>query len=167
MSNILNELSDYVEPLVVVVSKEEVLARDINPALNILSKFIESPEVALKYKENVEIAFQGYDDSTFELFEIQPVREYVALLDAKFPFWLYFLSKEHLGLQCIIHCFLPPFLTEEGKREIFPQRLEQYLLNRGFPMMNYICENVGCTLEENEELTDRAMRYITMGRFKH
>lgn len=167
MSKLLNDLSDYVEPLVIVVSKQEVNSRDTLPALSILNKLLSSPETARKYKENVEIAFHGYDDNAFELFEIDAVREYVALLDDEFPFWLYFLSKQYLGLQCIIHCFLPPFLTEEGKRDVFPERIGMYLMNRGFPAMNHICEYVGCSEEEIEKLTERAMQYIETGRFRN
>lgn len=166
MSDFLGEVSDYIDPLVIVVSKEEVLDRNIQPALTLLNRLKESPEIAAKYKENVEIAFHGYDDNPFELFEIQPVREYVNLLDNEFPFWLFFLSKEYLGLQCIIHCFLPPFRNDKGKSEHYPQRIGQYLMDRWFPAMNHICEYVGCSEEEIEELTERAMRYIETGRFK-
>ena len=167
MPGLLDEMSDFVQPFVIVVSKEEVLARDIQPALALLKRLLESPEIARKYKENVDIAFHGYDDTTWELFEIEPVREYVNLLDNEFPFWLYFLSKEYLGLQCIIHCFLPPFLTDEGKRKIFPERIGKYLMNRGFPAMNHICQYAGCSEDEIEELTERAMQYIETGRFRN
>ena len=166
MSDFLTEVSDYIDPLVIIVSKKEVINRNIQPALTILKSLLESPEIAAKYKENVEISFHGYDDNTLELFEIDPVREYVNLLDDEFPYWLYFLSKEYLGLQCIIHCFLPPFLTDEGKRKHFPQSIGKYLMDSGFPAMNQICQYVGSSEGEIEELTERATRYIQTGRFK-
>lgn len=167
MSGFLDEASDYVSPFVIVVSKEEVISRDIQPALTILNRFLETPELARKYKENIEIAFHGYDDTNWELFEIQPVREYVEKLDNEFPFWLWFLSKNHLGLQCIIHCFLPPFLTDEGKQSVFPDRINTYLNNMGFPAMNHVCEYASGTEAEIMEMTDRAVKYIFSGRFKN
>lgn len=168
MSGFLDEASDYVSPFVIVVSKEEVLARDIQPALTILNGFLETPELAKKYKENIDIAFHGYDDTNWELFELEPVREYVDKLDNEFPYWLYFLSKHHLGLQCIVHCFLPPFLTDEGKQSIFPERIDSYLMKRGFPAMNHICQYTGGDSEEEiVEMTDRAVEYIFNGRFKN
>lgn len=166
MSDFLGDVNDYIHPFVIVISKEEVLNKDIKPALTILNQFLKSPEIAKKYMERVEISFHGYDDYPAELFEIEAVREYVDLLDNEFPYWLYFLSKEYLGLQCIIHCFLPPFLTEEGKRKHFPPRIKDYLLNRGFPAMNQICEFVGLSEKEIEKLTERAFQYITKGRLK-
>lgn len=155
-----------IDPLVIVVSRKEVLDRDIKPALTALNRLLESPETVKKYKEKVEIAFHGYDDTTAELFEIDAVREYVDLLDNEFPYWLFFLSKEYLGLQCIIYCFLPPFLTDEGKRKHFPSRIGQYLMNRGFPAMNHICQYAELSEREIEELTERGLRYIEKGRFK-
>jgi len=35
----------------------------------------------------------GYDHDARELFEIPEVREYNALLDNEFPYWLFFLTR--------------------------------------------------------------------------
>ena len=78
--------------------------------------------------ERVEISFHGYDHTPQELFEIPEVRNFVYQLDEQFPFWLFFLSKRHLGLQCLLFCFLPPFLTEDARSRIFPERI-------GFPIV--------------------------------
>jgi hypothetical protein len=115
--------------------------------------------------ERVEISFHGYDHHREELFEIPEVRNFVYQLDEQFPFWLYFLSKRHLGLQCLLFCFLPPFLTEDARSRIFPERINQLLTNRWFPAMNSICEYVGFSEMQIERLTKRALDYITTGRF--
>ena len=47
------------------------------------------------------------------------VSNFVCELDQQFPFWLFFLSKRHRGLQCLLFCFLPPFLTEAGRARSF------------------------------------------------
>jgi len=167
MSDFLNVASDYISPLIIVVSKKEVLERNIQPALDILKSLMETPEIAAKYKENVEITFQGYNDKISELCKSKPVREYVNLLDNEFPFWFFFLSKEYLGLQNMVHCFLLPFQTDRGKREVFPKRIDDYLTNRWFPAMNHICRYTGCSKEEINELTDRGMRYIESGKFNN
>ena len=167
MSDILKKVSDRINPLIIVVSKKEVQDRNIEPALDVLRSLIVLPEISKMYKENVEIIFQGYNINSSELFKIKPVREYVNLLDNEFPFWFYFLSKEYLGLQSMIHCFIPPILTDEGKREVFPDRIGYYLMNRAFPAMNHICQYVGCSKEEIEDLINSGMRYIESGRFNN
>ena len=167
MSDIPREVSDHISPLVIVVSKKEVLDRNIEPALMALRSLIISPEVSKMYKENVKIIFQGYNDNISELYKIKPVREYVNLLDEEFPFWFFFLSKEYLGLQNMVHCFLPPFRPDRGKREIFPERIDDVLMNRWFPAMNHICQFAGCSEDEINELAARGVRYIESGRFNN
>lgn len=148
---------------IIVVSREEVVAKDMSSVLETLRALLASPEAALSYFETVDIAFHGYNDWREELFEIQEVREFVYALDEQFPYWLFFLDKTALGLQCIAHCFLPPFLTPEAKQKIFPERLNQLLTTHWFPAMNYVCEAVGFTKEQIETLTDRSVEYLLGG----
>lgn len=115
--------------------------------------------------ERVDIAFHGYDHTHEELFEIPEVRDFVYKLDEQFPFWLYFLSKRHLGLQCLLWCFLPPFLTVEARSKIFPERINDLLTKRWLPAMNQIGEHLGLSESQIERLTERALSYITNGRF--
>jgi hypothetical protein len=158
-------LLDAADPLVVVVSRAEVEAMNTSPALALLKTLTESPERAKAFVERVDIAFHGYNHTRQELFEIPEVRNFVCQLDQQFPFWLYFLSKHHLGLQCLVFCFLPPFLTEEARSRLFPERIGQLLTQRWLPAMNHMCQFVGFSELQIERLTDRAVRYITTGRF--
>ena len=150
-------------PLVIVISKDEVQSGNVAPALSSLKKFIESPEIAKSYVENVEIAFDGYNNYSEELFEIVEVRDYVYKLDDEFPYWLYFLSKKHLGLQALLLCFLPPFLTEEGKQKIFPERINNLLSDRWIPALTHICEFVGANENDRDAIAERALQYIFKG----
>lgn len=156
-------MEPFGDPLFVVVSKEEVDALDIAPALSTLKRLISSPAVARANMEMVDISFFGYDNRREELFEIPSVREYVHLLDEEFPFWLFFLSKHFLGLQCLTLCFLLPFLTDEGKTKRHPQQLQELLLKRWFPAMNQVSTFAGLSEEEIEGVTNRAMDYFTRG----
>ena len=151
------------DPLIIVVSKDEVQSCDVSPVLGTLKKLIESPEVARSYREKVDIAFHGYNDYSEELFEIPEVRNYVFKLDEQFPFWLYFLSKKYLGLQALLLCFLPPYLNEEAKKKIFPERIDNLLSNRWFPALNHIGEFVGMDENENKAITERTVQYIFNG----
>jgi hypothetical protein len=42
---------------------------------------------------------------------MREVREYASTLDDQFPYWLFFLTKQGLGLQRITYCFIPPHLS--------------------------------------------------------
>lgn len=158
-------LPDTLDPLVIVISRAEVDAMDTSAALTVLKRLLESPDTARAFLERVDIAFHGYDHINEELFEIPEVRNFVWELDQQFPFWLFFLSKRHLGLQCLLLCFLPPFLTEAGRAKQFPERINQLLTKRWGPAMGQMCEYVGFSKSQFNRLAERAMAYINNGRF--
>lgn len=158
-----NDSLDHSDFLTVVVSREEVKSGNIGPVSQVLGQVLVNSETAAKFCERVDIAFHGYDSHVEELFEITEVRNFVYELDNEFPYWLYFLSKHSTGLMCILLCFLPPYLTDEAKAKIFPQRLSEYLTRRGFPAMNHVCEYAQFTEKQIEALTERVMTYLESG----
>ena len=158
------ELGGMADFLTVVISKHEVDTGEISGPLGILRRLIESPTTARQFAERVDIVFHGYDDVPQELFEIQEVRSFVARLDEEFPYWLFFLSKSCLGLQCLFFCFLPPSLTETARARVFPSRIGELLTRRWFPAMNHICNYAGFSELEVKALTDRVEAYITRGK---
>jgi hypothetical protein len=60
---------------------------------------------------------------------------------------------------------LSPFLTEAGRAKVFPERINQLLANRWGPAMSQMCEYVGFSEMQVKRLAERAMAYITTGRF--
>jgi hypothetical protein len=154
-----------IDPFVLGISRPEVEGMDTSAALGVLKKLTDSPNIAREFVERVDISLHGYDHTRQELFEIPEVRNFVYQLDGQFPFWLFFLSKRHLGLQFILFCFLAPFLTEDARSRIFPERINQLLTNQWFPAMNHICEYVGFSERQIERLTEHALAYISTGRF--
>ncbi len=151
------------DPVVVVVSREEVEARDISSVIGTLKSCLASPERALSLFEKLDIAFNGYDHDAREIFEIPEIREFVSLLDSEFPYWLFFLTKSGTGLQAIMLCFMPPYLTEQARSTVLPQRLDQLLSNRWFPAMNHICEVVEFSEDQIEMLTNNVADYFING----
>ncbi|MDB5974587.1 MAG: hypothetical protein JWR07_1347 [Nevskia sp.] len=148
---------------IIVVSREEVRANDMSSVLESLRGLIASPEIARAYFDRVDIAFHGYNGTSEELFEIPEVRNFVHELDNEFPYWLFFLDKSALGLQFIAYSFLPPFLTNEAKQAIFPERLDALLTKRWFPAMNQVCDWAGFTEQQIEALTNRSVDYLLRG----
>jgi hypothetical protein len=147
----------------IVVTRQEIQAGNKTNVLESLKTLISSPETARKWFERVDIAIDGYNETREELFEIVEVRNFVQELDDEFPFWLFFLSKRDTGLQCIAYCFLPPFLTQAAKAEIFPQQLDSLLSKRWFPAMNQLCDWVGMQEDDIEMLSDRSVQYLLGG----
>lgn len=154
---------DSIDTLFVVVSRQEVLEGDISAALSSLRHLLSSPEMMNKFRTHVDISFHGYDDTTLELSEIPEVREYVRILDQEFPYRLYFLSREHNGLQCLTYCFLLPSLTEQARKERHPKQLADLVDKRWGPALAYICAAAGNTQFEVDSLLDSAIDYFFNG----
>lgn len=134
-----------------------------NP-LSMLNSLIESPETALKMKENLGISFSGYDKDTREAFEIEELREFIAKLDDEFPYWLFFLSKFDTGLQAIFLSMMP-LVRPESRQIVFPEPMSTLLNVRWLPALNQICEYTGIP-NEIDSLTERSISYLTDGPFK-
>jgi hypothetical protein len=149
-----------IEHLIISIPKNEIIQRDTLKTLNILNQLLADKEVTRFYQERVEISFDGYDDSTAEVWEIQPIRDFVKELDEEFPFWLFFMSKNGGGLFAILRCFLLPSLKPEAEVKYNGPRLQKYLENRGFPAMNQICDYLELPEEDNIALTEGLMDYL-------
>jgi hypothetical protein len=63
-------------------------------------------------------------------------------------------------------CFLPPYLKEEAKQEIFPESINDLLTNRWFPALNHIGDFVGMSENENKAISERTIQYIFNGPFR-
>ena len=145
-----------------VVSRRDVDSADIQSTLGVLRRLTESPETARWFFERVDISFHGYDQIPQELFEIDEIRQFVYKLDEQFPYWLFSCQNATLGFQCLLYFCCHHFT--EGARQVSPERINEVLTRRWFPAMNQICQYVGFSSHQIDQLTDRTMTYITQGR---
>jgi hypothetical protein len=151
------------DPLVVIVDRAAVERGDTGSALRVLSRLLDSPETIRLYRENVDIAFHGYDHDRRELFEIPEVRNFVAALDAAFPYWLYFFTRQSAGLQAVAACFLPPYLKPEAQHKRWSQGLGELIEHRWGPALIQLGEVVGLREEEATRMLTEGARYLMEG----
>lgn len=146
-----------------VVSRRAVEGGDITEVLPALTRLLASPDLARGYRRQVDIAFHGYDNDPRELFEITEVRSFVYALDAEFPYWLYFLTLGGFGLQAIAFCFLPPFLTEEGRRKEWGPRLTALVESRWGPALAALASQLGHSDSDVDQMLATAGHYFIEG----
>jgi Chlororespiratory reduction 6 len=151
------------EPVVVVVSRSEVERGDITIVMEPLAALFAKPEIARANRVRLDVAFAGYDDDSRELFEIDEVREFVRRLDERFPYWMYFNSRYGTSLNCILLCFMPPFLTDEAKKKYFPDQLVALIEKRWLPATEKMCSYAGLTENDIEDLLNSFVDYSTRG----
>jgi hypothetical protein len=153
--------------ITIVISKDDVQSLNIEPTLSVLKNFIETPKKAKQSMERLSIGFHGYDQDMRELYEIPEIRDFVHKLDKGFPYWLFFLSKKTLGLQCIMWCFLLPYLNENVRNEIHLKKLDELLTKLWFPAMNHVGNYAGLSDYEIDTLTENVLKYLTKGTGLH
>ena len=149
-----------VDHVSIAVPREEVEAGDLSTTLSMLAPLVHSRSTAQNFRERVAIYFDGYNETRDELFEIVEVRNFVQALDARFPYWLYFLDKSAPSFDVIWRCYMPPFLTREAKAREFPERLHELLTKWWIPAMNDVCNFVGMSDDEADALLDRSVLYM-------
>ncbi|SMD01275.1 chlororespiratory reduction 6 domain-containing protein [Pedobacter nyackensis] len=158
--NLKEVMSTGIDFLTLIISRDEITRNDISISNNILQQLTTDKKIVNHFRERIEITFDGYNNTTEEIWEIPQVRKFVEKLDSEFPYWLYFLTKNGNGLYAIIKCFLIPNLIPEADIEINDLMLKNYLDNRGFPAMNHICNIAGISENENIQMTDRLFEYV-------
>jgi hypothetical protein len=155
----MNPLLAKCDFLLIGITREEVEAQDVSQPVGLLKSLLE-PDAAVKFCELVAVTVHGYDDDPRELWEIAEVTQFIRRLDLEFPYWLYFLSKRADSLAMILACLCGD--PRKNPQE-FSARIVQYLVNRGFPAMNDLCNSVGCSQAEIDRMTNRVSAYIQSG----
>ena len=155
-------MSATAQPFMFVgISRQEVESGDIS-VLSALLRLLDK-DAAILYREMVDIAVFGYDDDPRELYEVPEVRHFVRKLDDEFPYWCYFLSTRGNGLLFILYSLCSPNLPPETRDQIWRKEIMEYLIKRGLPAMNRICEVTGCSEAEIMQLTNGVTNYIISG----
>jgi hypothetical protein len=143
----------------IVVNRQDVQTSDVNPTLKILNRFLQDRETVVRFRGQLDLSFEGYDEDERELHEIDAVRRFVADLDRKFPFWFYFLNLRSDALAAIFLCLCR--YSRESDRMLVPDKAEwERLLAEHFVAVNWLFVNYGLDDRANEALTMQVSDYF-------
>ena len=140
---------DYVG---VVVSRQEAESLDIAPALKVLESLLYDAETVRMFQGQASISFHGYDTDPRELYQIPEVRQYLALLDTRFPYWFYFLSTDGDALKMIAFCLCRTRKIDAGMAYPDPSDMQVFVL-RHFDAINRLFDKFGLDESINEEIS--------------
>jgi hypothetical protein len=84
-----------------VVSRAMVEAGSVSEPLQRLLSLLESPERCYAWKSRLQLRFEGFAEPPWL---DEAVRDYMARLDERFPFWFFFLSQEDDSLTMLASC---------------------------------------------------------------
>lgn len=158
VNNLLFE-HDYI---MFVIGIDEVKAKDLTRATEFRRRLTSTRELALHCQGKITISFDGYDDDPRELFEIDDVKEYVALLDEAIPELFFFARTQKPATTLMFFLFCLAGCGWEGKRSTpgNPQRVIidfdalGPFFDRHFTYLNWITEWLGMSVEETKQIGD-------------
>jgi hypothetical protein len=158
LNNMLMESSG----VLFVLDCQDVRAMDISRAENFFHRLCATKELAYECQGKIEIGFFGYDDEPRELWEIEEVRRYVALLDEAFPELFFFVRTEisTATLSLFVFCLMPVSWESErstpeiSRRVIVDLEAMPAFLERHFLGLNLISEWLGLPAEEIRRISE-------------
>ena len=143
----------------ITVPLDAVRAQHHEDTLQFLSLLLLEPALIRSYRERVDVVFEEFGGRR-PVFEDVAAREYVAAVDAAFPYWLFFVNERTACLSQIVHCFLPPFLAGARRAGIHGRQVEARLEGRWLPAAAAMAQSAGLSRADQHQLVAAARRTV-------
>ena len=125
------------EPVVLMISRREVEAGDLPSVLSRLQVFRATREDAWRYRGQMALVVDGYNNDPRELVDILEVRTLLRRLEAAWPFWAFFFNQVDDSIKLLLSCAAGHRFLGRGAVEMDAELVAQ-ALSRGFGGMNLI-----------------------------
>jgi len=112
-----NKILKSIKRILFIVVKEDIEKHNYSPLINALQRIGENKELIYAHKENIEIAINGYDSDSRELFEIPEVRDWINnILENVKGLAFFLVNKESAKfLKVISYCNIDVKVVERGR----------------------------------------------------
>ena len=141
------------EPVVLLISHREVAAGDIASVLSRLKVFLATREDAWRYRGQMTLVVDGYNNDPRELVDIAEVRTLLRGLEAEWPYWAYFFNQVDDSIKLLLSCVAGSRFLGHGAVEMDAD-LVAAALARAFGGINMIFERFGFPEDELEEMSN-------------
>lgn len=130
-----------------------------------LTKYMADQDSLVTYRESLDFNWHGYDRDPRELFEIPEVVAFVEDLNARWPYALYFLSREGYGLQIMQSCLARAEIVRQARDgvariRIDQERMSSLLTDHWLPALSQICVKAGYGAQGISAMEDSAINYL-------
>jgi hypothetical protein len=141
------------EPVVLLISRREVEQADLASVLSRLKVFLATREDAWRYRGQMTLVVDGYNDDPRELVDIAEVRALLRGLEAEWPYWAYFFNQVDDSIKLLLSCIAGSRFLGRGAIEMDAD-LVAAALARAFGGMNMIFERFGFPEDELEKMSN-------------
>ena len=150
-----------VDWLGVAVSRSDVENGDTSATLGTLSGLLDTDATVRRFRGRVNVSFDGFNDDPREIYEIPEIRRFCAELDARFPYWLYFLSTEDSSLKMMTFCLCRVEKQGPGLVMLNNTDLGQFLYSH-FAAMNELFRRHSLDDATNRVISDTVLKYFNL-----
>ena len=140
------------EPVVLLISRREVEAGDLASVLYRLKPLLATREDAWRYRGQITLAVDGYNNDPRELVDIPEVRTFLRGLESSWPAWAYFFNQVDDSIMLLLSCVAGCRFHGGGAVEMDAD-LVASALGRAFGGMNMIFERFGFPEDELETMS--------------
>ena len=141
------------EPVVLMISRREVEAADLASVVSRLKVFLATRDDAWRYRGQMTLVVDGYNNDPRELVDIPEVRTLLRGLEAEWPYWAYFFNQVDDSIKLLLSCVAGCRFLGRGAVEIDAD-LVASALARGFGGMNIVFDRFGFPEDELETMSN-------------
>ena len=141
------------EPVVLMISRREVEAADLASVVSRLKIFLATREDAWRYRGQMTLVVDGYNNDPRELVDIPEVRALLRRLEAEWPYWAYFFNQVDDSIKLLLSCVAGCRFLGRGAVEMDAD-LVAGALARGFGGMNIVFDRFGFPEDELEKMSN-------------
>ena len=127
------------EPVVLLISRRAIETGDTDSILGRMKPLLATPEDTWRYRGQVTLVIDGYDNDSRELVDIPEVRMFLREFDRRWPYWSFFFNQVDDTIKLYLSCLCGAFYPGGGAVEIDARKLQEVLM-RGFAAMNSLFE---------------------------
>jgi len=92
------------EPVVLMISRREAEGADLASVLSRLKVFLATREDAWRYRGQMTLVVDGYNNDPRELVDIPEVRALLRRLEAEWPYWAFFFNQVDDSIKLLLSC---------------------------------------------------------------
>lgn len=164
----LNNMIVEASRVIYAIDISEVRTKSVTRVCDFIKHLSTTKELAYECQGKIEFTFSGYEDDPRELFEIDDVRQYVALFERAIPNLLFFAAADssRSSLRTIGLCLTD--VSWEGDRStrevtrkvVIETKGVAQFLERQFHGLNEMTEWLGMSEAENKRITYAVARCV-------
>ena len=121
---------------------------------------LNSREVIWRYRGQVALVVDGYEDDPRELVDVPEVRTFLVRFTQAWPYWAYYFNQVDDSIILLAACLCARRLLGAGQLEIDPDKLDAFLAI-GFAAMDAIFDEHRFPESELQTITEGVIEVIT------